>query len=225
MEQLDPRIVESFAAVQADDFARHALWREYSETHKWVQDTSGIIKPLGEFHGLPVNLSINFATIDGLRVMFYDCTSQLAHWGMVDEWMEKNVPAMGRCDPQVARVWSDATNFVNVLHDIERSRLWQAEQAAKRSAEQERRRIIDIAIEHHKDHRQYDGHWEEPEWRLCRVLKNVRGRGGNFVVGELTIARPDMDGDTRFVTAYSIERRVKTSLRAKEIEWMEGERK
>jgi hypothetical protein len=120
MNIFDHRILEAFYCVRADDFACDTLQRHYGKENDWHSASTGVWMVIGEFHDLPVNLSFKFATVLGVPILFYDCMSLLAHWGMIEEWMEQNVPAMGKLPSNGERRHCDAMNFHNCLWDIQR---------------------------------------------------------------------------------------------------------
>jgi hypothetical protein len=100
-----------FYSVEADAFARQALWERHQESVKWDDDPMGRTVDLGKFGGMPVKLELFCATINGKLVLFYDCVSLVAHWGMVDDWLKDNIPNLSgrRCN---------ALNFHNCLMQI-----------------------------------------------------------------------------------------------------------
>lgn len=105
-----------FFAVEADSFARFVLWERHHKKRSWEDHSVGFVETVGEFGGLPVVVCLWFADIDSRRVLFYECTSRLAHWGMVEEWLEKYVPCMNNTP---RRNHSDAMNFHNCLLTID----------------------------------------------------------------------------------------------------------
>jgi len=75
--------------------------------------------------------------------------------------------------------------------------------------------VIAQAEAEHRQYPQYQDHWSGPEWRLARITRGVRTKMGQaFVTGDVTIIRPNRDGDPRFVTAYSTRNKIDTSIPA-----------
>lgn len=132
--KLDKRFEDTIYLVEADSFALHTLWthhsKEYDDGFKdkmgsfknqkqnWKQDCSGFTYEVGTFGKKPIMVTFFFYHIDDLRVGFYDCHSLVKHFGMVEDWIDKNIPTkenggilLGKCDAQ---------NFHQCLHEIER---------------------------------------------------------------------------------------------------------
>jgi hypothetical protein len=128
-ERFDADIAAKTAAtrhlVEADDFSRRALWEgwvcdDYPRKGKplvWEQQNPGVLTTIGHVNGLPVCVCLTWAKIEGAMVCFYDVTSRMVDWSMVDEWRAKTFPNV----PKV-----DAANFHNF---VIRAREWAASEA------------------------------------------------------------------------------------------------
>lgn len=132
--KLDERFNDLIYTVEADSFASHRLWTDYSNEYKdsfgekqgyhkntryeWKQDSMGFTHEVGCIKKLPIMFTFFFYNIDGYRVGFYDAHSLLVHHGMVKDWINKNIP---RIHEGGAR-WGDcdAQNFHHCLHEIDR---------------------------------------------------------------------------------------------------------
>ncbi len=121
MTLIDPRFAQCNFAVEADAFAQSRLWQQHNSTHTWVDDSSGRIVNVGQFGGEVITLTAAWSTIDGQRVLFYCCDSQVVHWGVVNEWLKQNVPAFGEIGIG-RRSFSDASNFGNIIFGIEQTK-------------------------------------------------------------------------------------------------------
>ena len=97
----DPRFGATLYAVEADSFARQALWEQnerlkITERHlaiqQWEQDSMGLAVQIGEFGGMPVVVSFSWAVLNGKRVCFYEPTSMVTHSGMLDDWLNAHLP-------------------------------------------------------------------------------------------------------------------------------------
>lgn len=127
------RLDDVVAAVEADSFAYHMLWKEWSnevpqqwrelvDSRKrvtWKQQGIGTMETLayldvGQEHGgrMPICVSLSWAEIDGHRVLFYDQCSMVTHSDLVRKWLDKNLPDN--------YVHTDANNFHIIIHHIRR---------------------------------------------------------------------------------------------------------
>lgn len=124
--------------VEADSFSKHELWARYSgegmfrhvahvggreekfPTVKWEQIPEGRIHEIGQItikngrktEKMPVVLNIFWALLDGKLIGFYDVTSQMVDWRMVEKYLEDTFPH-GR-----ARM-TNAENFHHVIHYVQ----------------------------------------------------------------------------------------------------------
>jgi hypothetical protein len=82
------------AIVEATRFEQLALWRNWHEETgwPWVEDLSGYGINVGECAGLPVFVSISWATIKNRHIMFIEATSQVVDYRLIDAWIEENFP-------------------------------------------------------------------------------------------------------------------------------------
>ncbi len=97
---------------EADSYAYYQLWETWHGRVKtWEQEMQGRINTIGKWHDRPVCLSLNAAKINGKRVLFYDPTSQLVDWVMVEEWLSRTLRTKNQ--PR-----TDAMNFGNLLRNL-----------------------------------------------------------------------------------------------------------
>lgn len=73
----------------------------------WEQHGIGLTETVGKIGGLPVNVSMFFARINGLWVGFWYICSRAADYQMAKEWLEKTFKNVK------PRASTDATNFMN----------------------------------------------------------------------------------------------------------------
>lgn len=99
------------AVVMANSFEYHSLWSDHHEACKWRQGMSGYMPTIGSVADRSVVLSLRFAAINGVQVMFVDPCSQLVDYAMVDEWLTTY------CNPQfgMRQARWDAGDFFYVL--------------------------------------------------------------------------------------------------------------
>jgi len=113
---VDPRFEDTEFLIEADDFAQHALWREWHDKVIWEQDSSGLLYSVGELGGYPVTVSINWAKLNGHRVCFYSDSSRVVDWTMIEEWLNKVCYPRWGNNSRHAR--TNATNFHHCIHHV-----------------------------------------------------------------------------------------------------------
>lgn len=119
INQIDKRLANTFYAIEADSYACHMIWAKYfhdvpKAERKFIviQDSHLISFEIGRIGKRPIILSLRWYTVNDHLVLFYDCTSQLADWKMVEDWMKKYMPHI--------KEKSDAMNAYNVLRYCEK---------------------------------------------------------------------------------------------------------
>ena len=121
--------------IEANSFEQLQLWKMYSKEAKgaylhvenefvrrfgWINENDGYLQIVGNIKtdesNFPVCISISFAKLDGVNVMFFYSTGQVSHHGMIDKWLEKN------CNPMSPgrRFKTDAMNFSHAISYIRR---------------------------------------------------------------------------------------------------------
>lgn len=103
-------------AVEATSFERMCLWERNRDRAKreWVENLSGIGKNVGEFSGSPVFISLLTAMIDGKKILFYEATSVVVNWDIIEKWLQDNLPKSAfRKDGRLNK--TDAMNFHNIF--------------------------------------------------------------------------------------------------------------
>lgn len=113
-------------AVDADDYAYHALWERFAEEatkffdsgkrirYSWVANTVGLRTCVGTYDGRECWVSLTTAVVNGQKLLFYYGTSTFVDHDLIRTWLDANIPATGRqSDGRIHH--TDATNFVNIL--------------------------------------------------------------------------------------------------------------
>lgn len=96
--------------VETTSYEKLALWREYHKELNWQEVThGGPMFQLGELAGRPIVLSVNIISILGRKVMFYEPTSQVVDWVMVEDFLKKSWPNVQM---------TNGMNFFNAVHYI-----------------------------------------------------------------------------------------------------------
>jgi len=100
-------------AVEASDYERFRLWQEFhSQAKCWEQETRGSMITVGHISGRPICVQLSWNAINGKRVLFYNASSQLVDWVMIEEWLVDNALTPGHTK-------TDASNFHLVFHQLQ----------------------------------------------------------------------------------------------------------
>lgn len=113
--------------VEATGFERQTLWNKYKDSVKWDERTTGMMKHAGRLtvqdgdspSTLPVVMGLWFVVIDGRLVLFWEATSQVVDFRMVDHWLCTNLPHLFEKDMGV-HLSCDAMNFHHCVQHIQR---------------------------------------------------------------------------------------------------------
>jgi hypothetical protein len=106
--------------VEATDDERFLLWKDHALHEKckyvksWEQIMFGYWQPIGEIDNRPICISLSFAIIGGIYVMFASMTSQLQDYKMMEDWLTQYCPAYSDRRNNT----TDATNFGHICHKI-----------------------------------------------------------------------------------------------------------
>jgi hypothetical protein len=111
----DSRLSKIVALVEANSFEQMTLWEAYSDKHKWDQDNKGFAPLIGEVDRRPIRISIAFSAIDGVLVGFWEATSQLVDFKMIEDWFRRECPQIFPGDNKYSY---DAMNFAQVISQI-----------------------------------------------------------------------------------------------------------
>jgi hypothetical protein len=80
--------------VEATDNEWHMLWEKYHYQPRsglpipWEEISMGKIVTIGEVAKRPIAIQISWAIINGHKVMFYEGSSQLVDYKMMEKWLE-----------------------------------------------------------------------------------------------------------------------------------------
>jgi hypothetical protein len=128
--KIDPRFKDTEFVVEADSFARLALWERFStealhktelNTINWQQDSMGTCYQVGSLDNRPVNIDFVWAKLNNHLILFYHACSQVVDHKMVENWIEKY------CNPQhnERRSHCDANNFAHAISYISNFAGWE----------------------------------------------------------------------------------------------------
>lgn len=115
---IEERLEKTVLAVEATRFEQMCLWEKFNKDCSWEQVLSGILPTIGKvklkkgrrYEEMPVVVSLSWAVINGKFVMFYEPTSIIVDWSLVEDWLKKILPI---AQQKEERDWKiDAINFV-----------------------------------------------------------------------------------------------------------------
>lgn len=91
MNTIDELLEEVEYAVEANSFESQCLWQRFSnqEGVVWESCSQGKMITLGITDDMPVCMSVFVNTINGVNVLFYEMTSQVVDYRLVDKFLEQ----------------------------------------------------------------------------------------------------------------------------------------
>lgn len=104
--------------VEANSFEKVCLWefnRISISKREWKEENSGYLVTIGYIDGSPVAISLNTATIDRQKILFYYPTSVMVDYDMIREWLSVNLPDTAKGNYPGGYNSTDAQNFHNVF--------------------------------------------------------------------------------------------------------------
>jgi len=104
-----------FGAVEATSFEKLCLWSEYNERKlQWEDSPFGILFKVGEVDSRPVYVSLTTAIVAGKKILFYNATSEIVDYNMIEEWLKDVLPESARQITGFVNK-TDAMNFHNIF--------------------------------------------------------------------------------------------------------------
>lgn len=129
----DTWLKEVVAIVEATHAEKFYLWKEFSDTSDWQdrrfpmskvpweQLNPGYGETIGHVAGRPVHIHVSFARILGRIVLFWELTSEVRDYKLVDPYLKKLLGAFPTYDDGHRRASGDAMNFNNALQAIQQA--------------------------------------------------------------------------------------------------------
>ena len=90
------------------------LWALHHEKNDWKSGNMGYSRQIGKIGDRTIWVSFYLDTINGLRVLFWNATSQLVDYKMIEDYLEKHCNPMEHDSTRRAKC--DADNFHSCLH-------------------------------------------------------------------------------------------------------------
>lgn len=114
--EVDPRFKDTEFLIEADEFAQFALWREWHGRVKWEEESAGLAYTVGEIGGSPVVVSCFWAKLNGHRVCFYNATSRVIDWEMIETWLKRACYPLW--DSKTRHAQTNAMNFHHCIDHV-----------------------------------------------------------------------------------------------------------
>lgn len=115
LDSAEKRFEKTEYLIEATHEEEFGLWRQHHDKMKWVQchgfwQTIGEVEirrlgDTGNFKKMPVTVTMNWQLIDGHLVCFYEASSLVVDYGMVEEWIRP------KCKQH-----TNASNFHHFMH-------------------------------------------------------------------------------------------------------------
>ncbi len=92
--------------IEATDFEKFCLWERWNPRMdiEWKDESLGYFANLGKVADMPVCLSLWIAYINGKKVLFWDATSQVVDYRMIEAWFEKHLKDVKKTDANNAHI-------------------------------------------------------------------------------------------------------------------------
>lgn len=77
--------------VEANDYEQLTLWQKYHGSVEWLECSHGQGKTIGYIDNRCVFMSLRYAQINSVLVLFWHLTSEVADYKMANLWLRENV--------------------------------------------------------------------------------------------------------------------------------------
>lgn len=112
--------------VEATHHEQHQFWHDWHYVPRyegtaiefWEQVMEGRMITIGQIDRRPVTICINWAYLNGYKVMFYEGTSQVVDHQMVERWIDHFASDI-KWDNGYRRARTDSNNFHSCIHAIQ----------------------------------------------------------------------------------------------------------
>lgn len=95
---------------KANSFESLCLWLEWNKRVNWIQGDFGRMVTVGHINEFPITVSLFWNTIDNEEVLFYEASSRVVDYSVVNKWLHEN------CSMELYK--TDAMNFHNIILNI-----------------------------------------------------------------------------------------------------------
>jgi hypothetical protein len=116
---MDPRFAHTEYVVEATSAEKYFLWELHAGKNTWEQGSSGLVIEIGKLGGplqekRPIVICCWWERINGMNVLFWEATSQLVDYRMIEEWFKQNCYPYEHGSGRAAK--TDAMNFHSCLY-------------------------------------------------------------------------------------------------------------
>lgn len=84
--------------VEASHYEVQSLWRAYRDRLNWEFESKKHIVDLGELADCRLQMRVTLATLNGVKVAFYENLSAVVDYRKVSSWFDRNTPS--KADPR-----------------------------------------------------------------------------------------------------------------------------
>ena len=88
-DTLENRLRVTLYAVEANSYEISKLWEDGHKECNWIEINAGINTKIGELADYRLNVTFYWHIIDNQLITFYHFTSQVAHYGILDQYLSK----------------------------------------------------------------------------------------------------------------------------------------
>jgi len=108
MNLKDKRFKDVVSVIEATYFEQITLWGLNNTKLNWKEDYSGLLIEVGLLNNMGTSICITFATILDRLICFYEPTSLVVDYRLINNWIKDNFKNISK---------HDAMNFNNcILH-------------------------------------------------------------------------------------------------------------
>lgn len=111
-DNLYERVQTTEYVCMASSFETLSLWKKWNKEcgHQWKEQPDGRMLTIGRFNDMPITLTLQWAEVSGVIVMFVEPTSRVVDHEMVETWLQEHCNG-ARTDNSAFIQKSDAMNF------------------------------------------------------------------------------------------------------------------
>lgn len=110
--------------VEADQFSALALWQEFhhdkNPTKPWIKNwhqNGGKAVAIGMIDERPIVVQIEYCLLNNKLVGFWDTSSQLVDYLMIEEWFKKFAPNIEECNASNFHYCLESIGVLNEFRD------------------------------------------------------------------------------------------------------------
>lgn len=109
-QDIDEKMSKTVYVVEANSYESMKLWEEFHLEINWQQNQWGYMETVGTLDRRPVCIALLWHVLEGKTVLFFEPTSQVVDYKLIDAWFDRRLPGIPR---------TNAMNFHHVVHKID----------------------------------------------------------------------------------------------------------